>query len=95
MSRSAALSAATALTFLAGLAPTAAQPLPAGIAPPPPGGFAIINRNNTGADVNVIIPRGATGADTYMSNSAAGGNASRPELAVPNGSTGGGSGGTR
>ncbi|MCJ2014563.1 hypothetical protein [Methylobacterium sp. J-076] len=69
-----------------------AQPLPPGIAPPP-GGFAIYSRNNTGGDLNVTIPRGATGAETYTSNSAAGGNAGRPELAVPNGSGGGGGGG--
>ena len=70
-----------------------AQPLPPGVAPPAPGGFAIIDRNNTGGAVNVTIPRGATGAETYTSNSAAGGNAGRPELAVPNGSSGGGGGG--
>lgn len=86
--------AAAGLALLAGAVPATAQELPPGIAPPPPGGFAIVNRNNTGGDVNIIIPRGATGADTYMSDSAAGGNAARPELAVPNGSTGG-SGGTR
>lgn len=83
--------ALAALPLMAGA--VAAQPLPPGIAPPPPGGFAIINRNNTGGDINVTIPRGATGAETFTSNSAAGGNAGRPELAVPNGSGGGGGGG--
>ncbi len=85
------LAALAALPMTAGA--VMAQPLPPGFAPPPPpGGFAIINRNNTGGDVSVTIPRGATGAETYTSNSAAGGNAGRPELAVPNGSTGGGGG---
>ena len=69
-----------------------AQPVPP-VAAVPPGSFAIYNRNNTGGDVNVIIPRGPNGADTYTSDSAAGGNAGRPELAVPNGSGGGGGGG--
>ncbi len=62
-------------------------------APPPPDDRAIFNRNNTGGDVNVVVPRGATGAETYTSDSAAGGNVARPELAVPNGSGGGGSSG--
>ncbi|GJD34594.1 hypothetical protein [Methylobacterium aerolatum] len=83
-----------ALALAAMLSPAAAQPAPpeavrAGEAP------AIVNRNNTGGEANVVVPRGATGADTFTSNSSAGGNASRPELAVPNGSTGGGTGGTR
>jgi hypothetical protein len=82
------------LALIVGSPQAGAQPLPPGIAPPPPGGFAIINRNNTGGDVNIVIPRGATGAETFTSDSAAGGNASRPELAVPNGS-GGGGGSTR
>lgn len=87
--------AAAGLMLLAAAAPGNAQELPPGIAPPPPGGFAIVNRNNTGGELNIIIPRGATGAETYMSNSAAGGNAARPELSVPNGSTGGGGGSAR
>lgn len=49
-------------------------------------------QNNTGADTNVIIPRGSTGADTVQTNSAAGGNANQPSRAVPQGSGGGGSG---
>lgn len=39
------------------------------------------------------ISRGATGADSINRNSEAGGNANRPERAVPQGSGGGGSGG--
>lgn len=85
-----AISLVAALSALPAAATVAAaQPLPPG-ASVPPGSFAIINRNNTGGDVSVTIPRGATGAETYTSNSAAGGNAARPELAVPNGSAGGG-----
>lgn len=52
-------------------------------------------QNNTGGSGDVIISRGATGADTVTNNSAAGGNANLPERAVPNGSAGGGSGGSR
>ena len=50
--------------------------------------------NTTGNDRDVVVSRGATGADTATSDSAAGGNANRPEQAVPNGSAGGGSGGS-
>ena len=73
-----------------------AQPLPQGAprgVPVSPGGLVLRNSNNTGGSADYTIARGATGADTYTTNSAAGGNASRPELAVPNGSGGGGSGG--
>ena len=48
--------------------------------------------NTTGNDRDVVISRGATGAETVTTDSAAGGNASRPEQAVPNSSAGGGSG---
>jgi hypothetical protein len=52
--------------------------------------------NTTGNSGDLIISRGATGADTITTNSAAGGNSSFPERAVPNGSAnGGGGGGTR
>ncbi|MHC2017789.1 hypothetical protein [Methylobacterium sp. CM6247] len=47
--------------------------------------------NTTGNDRDVIISRGATGAETITTDSAAGGNANHPEQAVPNGSAGGGS----
>jgi hypothetical protein len=50
--------------------------------------------NNTGNDRDIVVSRGATGADTATSDSAAGGNANKPEQAVPNGSAGGGSGGS-
>jgi len=65
---------------------------PYGPDPRSPYDFAI-SGNNTGGVRSVIIPRGATGADTYFSSSAVGGNVQRPELAVPNGSAGGGGNG--
>ncbi|GJD94074.1 hypothetical protein [Methylobacterium iners] len=49
--------------------------------------------NTTGSSPDLVISRGATGADTATSSSAAGGNANLPERAVPNGSAGGGGGG--
>ena len=49
--------------------------------------------NTTGNSHDKVISYGATGADTVTTNSAAGGNASRPEQAFPNGSAGGGTGG--
>jgi hypothetical protein len=49
--------------------------------------------NTTGNDRDVIISRGATGAQTTTTNSAGGGNANQPERAVPSGSAGGGSSG--
>ncbi|MCJ2018276.1 MULTISPECIES: hypothetical protein [unclassified Methylobacterium] len=69
-----------------------AQPIaPSGT--PRSGGAAIqAQPNTTGNDRNVVIPRGATGAETITTDSAAGGNANLPERAVPNGSAGGGSG---
>lgn len=59
------------------------------------GGTVIQNQpSTTGNDRDVVVSHGATGADTVTTNSAAGGNASKPERAVPNGSAnGGGSGG--
>lgn len=56
-------------------------------------GTIIGGQNNTGGDVDVTIPRGPTGANTYQSNSAAAGNANQPSRAVPQGSAGSGSGG--
>lgn len=55
------------------------------------GAGLVTTTNNTGGRRSRTISRGATGADTVNTNSAAGGNASRPEQAVPNSS--GGSGG--
>jgi len=50
--------------------------------------------NNTGGDRNRVISRGATGADTIESDSAAAGNESQPSRRVPQGSGGaGGQGG--
>ncbi|WP_245436647.1 hypothetical protein [Methylobacterium sp. V23] len=49
--------------------------------------------NTTGNSRDLVISYGATGADTVTTNSAAGGNASRPEQAFPNGSANGGPGG--
>ncbi|TXM72817.1 hypothetical protein FV218_12490 [Methylobacterium sp. WL69] len=46
--------------------------------------------NTTGNDPSVSVSRGATGAETATTDSAAGGNASKPEQAVPNSSAGGG-----
>lgn len=51
--------------------------------------------NSTGNGADAVISRGATGADTITTNSAAGGNASRPEQAFPNGSANGGGGSGR
>ena len=59
---------------------------------PRPGAPVTSGQNNTGADTNVTIPRGSTGADTVQTDSAAGGNANQPSRAVPQGSGGGGSG---
>lgn len=81
------------LIILASPGATFAQPLVPGGLPRAPG--AVIERqpNTTGNDRDKIIARGATGADTITTDSAAGGNAVHPERAVPNGSAGGGSGG--
>ena len=78
--------------LLAGLAlPALAQPI---TAPPTgtPGRDAVIetDSNNTGGDRDRVISRGATGATTVDSNSAAAGNAEQPSRAVPQGSGGGG-----
>ncbi|POR41579.1 hypothetical protein [Methylobacterium sp. V23] len=74
--------------------PAAAQ---TGLAPERgPGGRGIIvegQSNTTGNDPDVVIARGANGADTITTDSAAGGNANLPERAIPNGSAGGGGGG--
>lgn len=59
-------------------------------APREPGVIVQSEPNTTGNDENIVISRGATGADTVTTDSAAGGNASRPEQAIPNGSANGG-----
>jgi hypothetical protein len=74
-------------------APAVAQ---VGLPRQPGTGGATITRepNSTGNDRDIVVSRGATGADTATSDSAAGGNANKPEQAIPNGSAGGGSGGS-
>lgn len=42
--------------------------------------------NSTGNDRDVVTSRGANGADTVTTDSAAGGNAARPEQRIPNSS---------
>ena len=85
--------------ILSSLAVLAAAPALAQGVPTPrqPGttGTVIQNQpNTTGNDRDVVISRGATGADTVTTDSAAGGNSNQPSRAVPNGSAGGGSGGS-
>lgn len=77
-----------AITFVG---PATAQSLPIPRDPNTIGTVIQLQPNTTGNDRDVIISRGATGADTITTDSAAGGNANRPEQAVPNGSAGGGS----
>ncbi|WP_409565157.1 hypothetical protein [Methylobacterium sp. J-078] len=82
--------------ILAGVAALIISPAIAqnGMAPRQPGttGTIVVQEpNSTGNDRDVVISRGATGADTVTTDSAAGGNASRPEQAVPNSSAGGSS----
>jgi hypothetical protein len=80
---------ASALAFAAaGLSPALAQTTAPQTAPGAP---VTSGQNNTGGDRNVTIPRGATGADTVQTDSAASGNANQPSRAVPQGSGGGGS----
>jgi hypothetical protein len=70
--------------------PALAQPA---TAPGQTGGIVVQNQpNNTGNDRDAVISRGATGAETKTTNSAAGGNANKPEQAVPNSGAGGGGG---
>lgn len=81
------IACAFGLALAAACFPTTAQPRP--------GSGVIVTDDGSvtgGRDRGVTISRGATGADTITSNSAAGGNANQPERAVPQGSAGGGSG---
>lgn len=66
---------------------------PAVVDQPATTGAITSGQNNTGSDVNVIVPFGSTGADTLQTDSAVGGNANQPARAVPQGSGGGASGG--
>lgn len=74
------------------LAPGMAFAQPAAPGASPQSGGAVIQSqpNTTGNDRDVVISRGATGAETATTNSAAGGNASQPSRAVPGGSAGSG-----
>ena len=80
--------------LLAGLAtlmlsPALAQSDPAPRQPGTGGAIVVREPNSTGNDRDLVISRGATGADTIETDSAAGGNAGRPEQAIPNSSAGG------
>ncbi|GEP03911.1 hypothetical protein [Methylobacterium oxalidis] len=86
--------------LLAGLAllnagPALAQILPGTLPPGRPGVVVQTQPNTTGNSRDIVIAPGATGAETITTNSAAGGNASFPERAIPNGSANGGGGGSR
>ena len=88
------------LIALTGLAlmiasPALAQSSPIGRDPAATTGSTVITNpaGSTGGEQDLTISRGATGADTIETNSAAGGNASQPDRAVPHGSGGGDSSG--
>ena len=87
------------LVALSGLAlmivsPALAQGLPIGRDPGATGSTVITNPGgSTGSDRDLTISRGATGADTIQTDSAAGSNAGQPSRAVPQGGSGGGDGG--
>ncbi|KQT88958.1 hypothetical protein [Methylobacterium sp. Leaf466] len=91
MSTKILLTAAAACVLLAG--PALAQDVRMDRMPNQTGTVVQPLQNSTGNDGGVVISRGATGADTITTDSAAGGNASRPEQAIPNGSANGGGGG--
>ena len=73
--------------------PVLAQGIPLARQPGTTGTVVTRQPNTTGNASDVVISRGATGADTITSSSAAGGNANLPERAIPNGSAGGGGSG--
>lgn len=74
---------------LLGVAPAFAQTATPPRQPNTTGTVIQSEPNSTGNDRDIVISRGATGADTIESDSAAGGNAGRPEQAIPNSSAGG------
>lgn len=78
---------------VAALAQTAAPIGPRANVPSTTGAIIEAQPNTTGNDRDIIVAPGSTGAETITTDSAAGGNASHPERAVPNGSAGGGSSG--
>lgn len=92
------LTATVLAALCAGTASAQAQSLAQAFEGPPgrfPPGTIIQRQNNTtGNSVDYIIAPGPTGADTITTNSAAGGNAGQPERAIPQGSAGGGTGGS-
>lgn len=89
MIRTTALALSASLISLSALAQPATT---SGVAPGQTGGAVVQSQpNTTGNDPSVSVSRGATGAETATTDSAAGGNASKPEQAVPNSSAGGSS----
>ncbi|SFK84281.1 hypothetical protein [Methylorubrum salsuginis] len=84
---------AAVLTAL-GAAGAQAQPFDGPPGRFPPGTIIQRQQNVTGNGVDYVIAPGPTGADTITTNSAAGGNAGQPERAIPQGSGGGGTGGS-
>jgi hypothetical protein len=83
-----------ASTAILAAAPVFAQVPPAPYPSSRPGFIVQRQPNTTGNSGDLVISRGATGADTITTSSAAGGNASFPERAIPNGSANGGGGGS-
>lgn len=75
------------------LAQTGVPNGPGVVGPRTTGATTEIQPNTTGNDADLVVARGATGAETITTNSAAGGNANLPERSVPNGSAGGGTSG--
>ncbi|MGU3539252.1 hypothetical protein [Methylobacterium sp. A54F] len=69
--------------------PALAQTSPAPTAPRSTGTVVQGQPNTTGNDPNVVVSRGATGAGTVTTDSAAGGNAGQPERPLPQGSASG------
>ena len=88
MTKTIALAFGASLLSFSALAQTSTVPGQTG------GAVVQTQPNTTGNDRDAVISRGATGAETKTTNSAAGGNANKPEQAVPNSSAGGGSGGS-
>lgn len=72
--------------------PVLAQGVPLDRGPSTSGTVIQTQPGATGNNPGVVISRGATGADTVTTNSAAGGNAGQPERAIPQGGSNGGGG---
>ena len=88
------LTAAFLTALCAGAPGAQAQPYDGPPGRFPPGTIIQRQTNTTGNGVDYVIAPGPTGADTITTNSAAGGNAGQPERAIPQGSGGGGTGGS-